>query len=272
MALGNIHASRHSLFWGLLGLSILIYLIPQKTTNSINFLFHRLFAPFLQVGRQSAVDHIRMTAPSEQAVSKDEYDLLWKNYKNLRAQMAEMEKENLTLSRIRRQFGLFDAGLLPAKVTTLLRGARHELIINEGTQHGVAAGQFVLSPRKNSVVGTVREASETMARIQLLTDSACGIEVRIRRDGTRLDIPAQMFGDGKTGCRIGLIPRDTDIRIGDTVYAAAHTGKLSAPIVIGEIRRVKPDEQNPLLWLIGVEPIENVAALSEVVVVIPNIK
>jgi rod shape-determining protein MreC len=271
MAQHNIHASKNSSFFMLLGLSILIYFVPQKTTNSLNFLFHRLFAPFLQIGRQLADEEIRMSGPSEQTVSKDEYDQLWKNYKNLRAQTTELEKENLSLSRLRRQVGLSDEGLLPAKVTTLVRSARHELIINEGIQHGAAAGQFVLSPEKNSVVGIIRETSETMSRVQLLTDAACGIEIRIRRDGDRLDVAAQMFGDGKAGCRIGFIPRDTDIRAGDTIYAAAHPGKLSIPIVIGEVREVRPDEKNPLLWSIGVEPIENIAKLSEVVVVIPNV-
>jgi cell shape-determining protein MreC len=125
------------------------------------------------------------------------------NYKNLRAQTTELEKENLALSRLRKQVGLSDGGLLPAKVTTLVRSARHELIINKGSQDGAAAGQFVLSPEKNSIVGIIRETSETMSRVGLLTDAACGIEVRIRRDGDPLDVAAQMFGDGKTGCRIG---------------------------------------------------------------------
>jgi rod shape-determining protein MreC len=272
MAQHTIHASKNSSFIVLLGLSILIYFVPQKTTNSLNFLFHRLFAPFLQIGRQLAAENIRMPASSEQTVSKDEYDQLWKNYKNLRAQTTELEKENLALSRLRKQVGLSDGGLLPAKVTTLVRSARHELIINKGSQDGAAAGQFVLSPEKNSIVGIIRETSETMSRVGLLTDAACGIEVRIRRDGDPLDVAAQMFGDGKTGCRIGFIQRDTDIRAGDTIYAAAHPGKLSIPIVIGEVREIRPDEQNPLLWSILVEPIENAAKLKDVVVVVPDVK
>jgi hypothetical protein len=115
MAQGNIHASKNSSFIVLLGLSILIYFVPQKTTNSLNFLFHRLFAPFLQIGRQLAAENIRMPASSEQTVSKDEYDQLWKNYKNLRAQTTELEKENLALSRLRKQVGLSDGGLCRPK-------------------------------------------------------------------------------------------------------------------------------------------------------------
>jgi rod shape-determining protein MreC len=198
--------------------------------------------------------------------------VLWKDYKNLQAQMVELEKENLTLSRIRKQHDFSKSGLLPAKITTLTRSTRHELIINQGTKQGVAAGQFVLSPQKDSVLGIVKEASETMARIGLLTDSVVSIEVRIRRDGDRLDIAAQMFGDGKNGCRIRFIPRDTDIRKGDTVYAAARPEKLDVPMVIGEIRDVRVDEQNPLLWSISVEPIEQAAALNEVIVLVPLVQ
>jgi rod shape-determining protein MreC len=272
MAKNNTHASKNSLFFMLLGLSLLIYIVPQKTTNSLNFLFNRLFSPFLQIGRQFANEDVRMAGPSDQAVGKDEYDQLWKNYKNLRAQIAELEKQVQSLSRLRQEIGLSEEGFLPAKITTMQRGTHHELVINKGSVHGAAAGQFVLSPEKNSAIGIILEASETMSRVRLLTDAACGIEVRIRRDDENLDIAAQMIGDGKSGCRIGFIPRDTDIRVGDTIYAAARTGKLSIPIVIGEVREVKPDEQNPLLWSILVEPIETIAKLSDVVVVVPNVK
>jgi rod shape-determining protein MreC len=269
MVLGHIQVSKHSLFWGLLVLSILIYVIPQKITNSLNLRFYSMFDRILQVGRNFPSDSSPAAVASNQTVDKSEYDSLWKEYKNIQAQMAELEKENLTLSRIRKQYGFPKSGFLTALSTVLIRSARQELIINRGAEQGVAAGQLVLSPNKDSIIGIIKEVSETIARVGLLTDSAVSIGVLIRRDNTKTEIPAQMFGDGKNGCQIRFISRKTDIRKGDTVYAAAHPGKLEIPIVIGRIRDAGTDEQNPLLWSVSVEPIEQASALKEVIVLIP---
>jgi cell shape-determining protein MreC len=201
MAFKNIHAPRGSLFIGLLFLSILIFdpfgIIPQSLAKSLNFAFRSVFRPVLEVGRKFSIDPIRMAQNPELVVEKDQYNQLWKNYKNLEAKMTEVERENLFLSRVRKQYGLSESGLLMARVNTLLLTSRHEAIISEGTLASVKAGQIVLSADKNSVIGTVKDATEKMARVALITDSTHGIEVRIRRDGTQLDIPAQMFGDGK---------------------------------------------------------------------------
>lgn len=269
MALGNIHASKHSFFWGLLVLSILIYIFPQKTSNSLNLGFKKLFGKALSLGGSVAPDTFSQTTPSGQTVSQNDYDSLWKMYKNQQAQLAELEKENLTLSRIRKQFGFPDAGLITAKIIAPIRSTRQELIINQGSEQGVDVGQIALSPQKDSVIGIVKETAETISRVGLLTDSTVSIEVRIRRDNTKVDIAAQMFGDGKNGCQIRFISRDKDVRKGDAVYAAAHPGKLDVPIVIGQVKDVRTDQDKPVLWSIYVEPIESITNLNQVIIVVP---
>jgi rod shape-determining protein MreC len=269
MALRNIHASKYSFFWGLLILSILVYIIPQSKTNKLNFLFQYLFGRITHIGRDFSPNTSPDTTAPDQTVSQDEYNSLWKKYANLQARQAELEKENATLSRIRKQFEFSDSGLLQAKIITAIRSTRQELIINKGAEQQVAAGQLVLSPQKDSVIGIVRETAESIARVGLLTDSSVSIEVRIRRDNAKTDIAAQMFGDGKNGCQIRFIPRQTDIRKGDTVYAAAHPGKLEVPIVIGQVKEVKVDQDKPLLWSVYVEPIESITNLNQVIIVLP---
>jgi rod shape-determining protein MreC len=208
----------------------------------------------------------------ENLVQKEHYNELWKNYKNLESQKAEIERENLALSRVRKQVGLPESALLTAKVSTLQLGARHEAVVSQGRILSVKPGQIVLSMNKNSILGTVKDASETTSRVQLLTDSAHVIEVSIRRDSTQIDIPAQLFGDGKQGCRIGFIPRDTDVRKGDTVYATPRDGIFDVPIVVGEVTQVSAGDQDPSVWDIRVRPIEDLSALREVVIVIPLIE
>lgn len=268
MAFRHIHASRGSYFLGWLLLSILLFVLPKDLTQSLNYLFHELLSPVLQIGHKISIENLRMAESGEDIVQKEQYNQLWKNYKNLEAKNAEIERQNLLLSRVRKEFGLSGSALLTAKVNTLLLTTRHEAVINMGALYSVRPGQIVLSSERNSIVGTVKDASENIARVQLLTDSAHVIEVTVRRDGTTVDIPAQMFGDGKNGCRIGFIPRDTDIRKGDTVYAA-QKGLLEFPIVVGEVSEVKPGEQDASVWDIRVTPIEDFASLTEVIVVIP---
>jgi rod shape-determining protein MreC len=269
MALRHIHVSKHSFFWVLLALSILIYIFPQKTTNFLNLRFKKLFGPVFDLGGSLTPDPLSQTNSPNQTVSRNEYDSLWKQHENLKARVAELEEENLALSRIRKQFGLADTGLIPAKIIALIRSTRQELIVNRGAEQGVAAGQIVLSSQKDSVIGIVKETDQNIARVGLLTDSAVSIEVRIRRDKAKTDIAAQMFGDGKSGCQIRLIPRDKNVRKGDTVYAAARPGKLDVPIVIGRVKDVRIDQERPLLWSVWVEPIESITNLNEVIIVAP---
>ncbi|MBA4397355.1 MAG: hypothetical protein C0394_08235 [Syntrophus sp. (in: bacteria)] len=272
MGFRHINASRGSYFIGLLITSILLFLLPQRLTKSFCYLFHNIFSPVLSIGYKLSAENFRMADNAENLIQKEQYNELWKNYKNLESQKAEIEQENLALSRVRKQVGLPESALLTAKVTTLLTSTRHEAVVNQGSILSVKPGQIVLSMNKNSIIGTVKDASETTSRVQLLTDSAHVIEVSIRRDGTNIDIPAQMFGDGKQGCRIGFIPRDTDIRKGDTVYATPRDGIFDVPIVVGEVSQILAGDQDPSVWDIRVRPIEDVSTLQEVVIVIPLIE
>lgn len=264
-----IHASRGSYFIGLLVVSILLFLLPLRLTKSFCYLFHNIFSPVLSIGYKISTENIRMADNAENIVPKEQYNELWKNYKNLESQKAEIELENLALSHVRKQLGLPVSALLTAKITTLQTSARHEAVVNQGSILSVRPGLIVLSINKNSVIGTVKDASETTSRVQLLTDSAHVIEVSIRRDGTNINIPAQMLGDGKQGCRIGFIPRDTDVRKGDTVYASPRDGVFDIPIVVGEVTQILAGDQDPSVWDIRVRPIEDLSTLREVVIVIP---
>ena len=109
-----------------------------------------------------------------------------------------------------------------------------------------------------------------MSRVRLLTDANQQIEVRIRRDGTTVDIPAMMTGNGKDGCIISLVEREKDVRPGDAVYAAPRPGLLDTPVIIGQVTSVMPDEESPLLWKIFVQPTEIPATLKTVAVVVPE--
>ena len=79
-----------------------------------------------------------------------------------------------------------------------------------------------------------------------------------------------MVGNGTDTCSISMIDRQQDIREGDVVCAAAVPDKLNIPLVVGEITRVRPDDQHPLLWKITVRPAEEMSRLNNVAIIVAD--
>lgn len=270
MAVKKIHLSPGLLFVALLLAGFILLWMPQRLTCHLNFLFVRIFDPFLRLGRT-------FERPSPRAVSSDagqmvdaaEYERLWKAYQNLSAQYHTLHREYETLARFRKEMPLPWAGLVLAPVTSSVKGIRHELIISRGSDHGLMPGQMVLSEKADSVLGIIQEVSARLARVRLLTDSAMTLEVRIRRQGAETEYVGRIEGDGKNGCRIPLLSRDYDIREGDVVYAAPQPGILETPVVVGRCVRVRPDEEHPLLWDIAVRPVDDAYSQTVVAVIVP---
>lgn len=271
MAGRRFHLSNGALFGLLLCAGIVLLALPGDKTQSVNYLFARVFGPLLRIGRSFPEFRAAMPHPDDQYVPREEHNKLWKNYKNLHAQLLRLQEDYQTLARVRSGLPRFFGGLTIAEVVGSGGGLTQELLINKGTADGVRVGQYVLSPEQNSIVGLVRDAAERMARVRLLTDANQSIEVRIRRDGAPMDVGALMVGDGKRGCTVSLVEREKDIRVGDAVYAAARTGLLETPMIIGQVVDVVPDEDSPLLWKISVQPTENAASLKTLAVIVPEI-
>ena len=248
------------------GLALL--LLPRTLTKKINLGFGKTFAPVLRIGRQFQTETAAMPGPDAQHVSREEHNKLWKNYKNLHAQLMKLQENYETVSRLRSGLPRFYSGVTVGEVTGAGTGLSHELLINKGAVDGIRPGCYVMSPGQNSIVGVVRETSERMSRMRALTDANQSIEIRIRRDGTSQDIGALMFGNGKRGCTVSMVERQKDVRVGDAVYAAARPGTLDIPMIIGEVSEVLPDEESPLLWKISVQPAEQAFTLTTVAVIV----
>ena len=270
MAGRHFHLSNGALFLLLLSVGFALLLLPRRHTQTINFFFTETFQPLLGIGRHFTLENAAMPGLDEQFVSRDEHNTLWKNYNNLRAQLLKLQEQTEMLSRIRSDLPRFYSGLVPADVTGTGAGLTHELLINRGASDAVRAGQYVMSPGHNSIIGVVRETSDQMARVRLLTDANQSIEIRIRRGGTDLDIGALMFGNGKRGGTVSMVEREKDVRVGDAVYAAARSGLLDIAMIIGEVSDVQADEESPLLWKIAVQPADNAFALTTVAVIVPE--
>ncbi len=257
------------MFITLLIAGFLLLWLPQSFTCHLNFLFVRIFDPLLRLGRQVEMETVRSRPARQDSIQQAEHNKLWKAYQNLHAQYRALHQEYESLARFRKELPRPWPGLVLARITSTTRGPRHELIINKGSDHGIQPGQMVITEANDSIIGTVREVSSQLSRVRLLTDQSQNMEVRIRRPGRDTEYPGRLVGDGKSACRIPLLSRDYDLREGDVVYAAPRPGLLEIPLVVGEVTRVRHDDEHPLLWDITVKPIDDPYTQTVVAVIVP---
>ncbi|MDH4202207.1 MAG: rod shape-determining protein MreC [Phycisphaerae bacterium] len=271
MAGRNSHLSNASIFFSLFIVSVVVFLWPKSDTAKISMLFQATFQRFLAIGRDAGTPSDRLRPDSKDTFSRSEYTQLWKDYKNVYAQLMAVHDENERLAKLRTGLPQLSAeGLVPAQITGTVGNYSHEVIIDKGSIASIRPGQYVLSEQHDSVVGVVSDVSEAAAKIRLLTDTRQTLEIHIRRDGTDKNIDAMMVGNGDGTCSIPLIEIHQKVLEGDTVYAAAVPGILPAPLVVGEITDVRTDDKEPLLLKITVRLAEDMTRLDHVSVIVVN--
>ena len=155
---------------------------------------------------------------------------------------------------------LTGAKLMPAdKMTVTISDTQAEMIINRGTDEGLASNQFVIAD--NSIIGTVSEVDTHTARIRLFTDPDSDTVVRIG-NSDRI-----MKGCGNNQAKVKMLKND--LRIGIRIMASKRPGFLDTPMTIGKVVRCEHNDQ-PLLWDITVEPVCNIKESDSIHVIVMN--
>ncbi len=267
MARKQTHIPRASLFSGLLAAALILQILPSSVTSHLNLLYRSIFSPVLNIGAGANLSRPVELGDDSDYVSRTEYQKLWAELDNTRAQLMELKKRYDALGRIRQ--GLPEPGpvTLVAQVQTrVIQGGRNEIVLNKGQRDYVLRGCYVMG--ENCVVGTVLETTQTSSRVRLVTDALQKLPVGLWREGMTRYIPGQLVGTGADTCKVPLISKEYDVRKGDAVYATTHTGFLETPIVIGHVSQVEPDPENPLLWDITVRPLFTVDQLEQLAVIL----
>jgi len=267
MARKKINVSKGTLFLALMIASAVVFLLPQKVTQRLNFLFIRTFSPVLDIGRSVKADPFSGMVSEKELLQLSKNNKMWTAYYNLWADYKTLHNRYEKLAQIRS--GLPKPGpalVLATVIKATITEFGNELFINKGESDGLGIGQYVLG--QDSIIGTVTQTSKTTARIRLITDSRHNIEIRIWRPGKDRYIPGRMTGNGKGLCKIPLVSADYDVKVADIVYAAARVGFLETPRVIGRVSEVKHDQDKPLLWDITVMPVHDMAKTAEVAVIV----
>ena len=183
------------LFAWLMLSGLIFFLAPEGITNKFHFAFISLFKPVLSIGKSISLSAFSSSAAAE-TVSRREYVRLQNHAANLLAQLQQEHQKTERLAGLRDRFALESAAFVLADIITVsIDALKHELVINRGTDDGLAKGQFVLGC--NSIIGVIDEIASATAKVKLTTDSRCRLHVKIA--ASDVYIRGIMHGDGKSG-------------------------------------------------------------------------
>ncbi len=107
------------------------------------------------------------------------------------------------------------------------------VIINVGSNEGVLPGMPVVTDK--GLVGRVDAVIGEAARLQLVTDAASAVNVRLQASNTEAILVGSITGD----LSLDMIPQDATIQVGDVVLTSGLGGNYPANLLVGQIVSVR---------------------------------
>jgi rod shape-determining protein MreC len=138
------------------------------------------------------------------------------------------------------------------------------VIINVGSNEGVLPGMPVDTDK--GLVGRVDAVIAEAARVQLVTDAASAINVRLQNSNTE----AMLVGSTAGALTMEMIPQDANIQVGDVVLTSGLGGNYPANILVGQVASLRKP-QSELFQQAAIQPNVNYNLL-QFVLVITNFK
>jgi rod shape-determining protein MreC len=263
MARKQTRLSRAMLFTWLMLAGLILLFTPENVTNKLQFAFARIFRWPLSVGRNISLS-ARTQQPLADVVSRREYNKLQNHLSNVTQELVQKHKRVERLSGLHERLSVLEGArlMLADVITASLDGPTKELIINRGSDDGLAKEQFVLGD--NSIIGMVSEVSLRTAKVRLITDRTCKVVVKIG------GLQAVIEGDGEGSAKVQMLSIKHKVKVGEEVYARKKPGFLDAAMKVGTVTGCERDDGNPLLWDITVGPACDLGKVNDVAVIIMN--
>ena len=140
----------------------------------------------------------------------------------------------------------------------------HFVIINRGSNDGVLRGMPVVTDQ--GLVGRVDAVIADAARVQLITDAASNVNIRLQNAETDASLVGSVTGD----IRLDLIPQDVTIEVGDLVLTSGLGGGYPPDLIVGQVVNIRSRDFD-LFQQATVQPVVDFNGL-EFVLVIVNFK
>ncbi len=107
------------------------------------------------------------------------------------------------------------------------------VIINVGSNEGILPGMPVVTNK--GLVGRVDAVIAEAARVQLVTDAASAINVRMQASNTEAMLVGSITGD----LSLDMIPQDANVQVGDVVLTSGLGGDYPANLLVGQVVSVR---------------------------------
>ncbi|MEZ5568228.1 MAG: rod shape-determining protein MreC [Halioglobus sp.] len=152
-------------------------------------------------------------------------------------QMSSLQAENVRLRALLNSSAMLRDDVLVAELIGVSPDpARHQLLLNKGTDDGVFVGQPLIDA--DGLLGQVVEVSSGSSRALLITDPTHSVPVQVNRNGVR----AIAEGSGMLGwLEVHHVSATTDIRKGDLLVTSGLGGRFPVGYPVAEITEIERD-------------------------------
>lgn len=137
----------------------------------------------------------------------------------------------------------------------------HYIIINRGSNDGFLRGMPVVT--NQGLVGRIDAVIADAARVQLITDPASNVNVRLQN----AEVEASLIGSVTGDVTLDLIPQDTTIELGDLVLTSGLGGGYPPDLIVGQVINVRSRDFD-LFQQATIQPVVDFNHLSIVLVIV----
>lgn len=137
----------------------------------------------------------------------------------------------------------------------------HFVIINRGSNDGILRGMPVVTDQ--GLVGRVDAVIADAARVQLITDPASDVNVRLQNAETEASLVGSVTGD----VTLELIPQDVVIEKGDLVLTSGLGGGYPPDLIVGQVINIRTRDFD-LFQQATVQPVVDFNRLQIVLIIV----
>jgi len=135
------------------------------------------------------------------------------------------------------------------------------VIINRGSNDGILRGMPVVTDQ--GLVGRIDAVIADAARVQLITDPAASVNVRLQN----AEVDAALSGSVTGDISLELIPQDVNIQTGDLVLTSGLGGGYPPNLIVGQVVNVRSRDFD-LFQQATIQPVVDFNRLQIVLVIV----
>lgn len=137
----------------------------------------------------------------------------------------------------------------------------HYVIINRGSNDGIRRGMPVVT--NQGLVGRVDAVIADAARVQLITDPASVVNVRLQNAEVEASLSGSVTGD----VALDLIPQDSNVQAGDLVLTSGLGGGYPPDLIVGQVVNIRTRDFD-LFQQATVQPVVDFNRLQIVLIIV----